>query len=97
MPTHTPGNGSGKFNVNTQDLGGWVRVFTDSMATVPDDVALFLSHALTEWFRQRPHLPMRTVIPITRDGRTVELNAWYDLGVFPELAGQHPRSGAASG
>jgi hypothetical protein len=21
-----PGNGSGKFNVHTQDMGGWVRV-----------------------------------------------------------------------
>jgi hypothetical protein len=34
MATHTPGNGSGKFNVHQADRGGWVRVFTDSTATV---------------------------------------------------------------
>jgi hypothetical protein len=97
MATHTPGNGSEKFNVHQADMGGWVRVFTDSTATVPEDLAVFLSHALTEWFRQRPHLRMRAVVPVTRDGSTVELHAWYDLGVFPDLAGQHPGPGAASG
>jgi hypothetical protein len=97
MSTHTPGNGSGKFNVHQADMGGWVRVFTDSTATVPEDLAVFLSHALTEWFRQRPQLRMRAVVPVTRGGSTVELHAWYDLGVLPDLAGQHPRSGAAPG
>ena len=74
MPTHTPGNGSGKFNVNQADMGGWVRVFTDATATVPEDLAVFLSHALTEWFRQRSQLRLRAVLPVTRDGTTVELH-----------------------
>ena len=52
MATHTPGNRSGKFNVHQLDMGGWVRVFIDPMATVPDDVAVYLSHALTGWFRR---------------------------------------------
>jgi hypothetical protein len=97
MAPHTPGNGSGKFSVHQRDMGGWVRVFTGPMATVPEDLAVYLSHALTEWFRQRPHLRMRTVVPISRDGTTVELHAWYDLWVFPDMAGQHPGLGAASG
>jgi hypothetical protein len=96
MATHPPGNGSGKFNVHQRDMGGWVRVFTDPMATVPDDVAVFLSHAMTDWFRQRPHLRMRTVVPVARDGNTVELHAWYDLGVFPDLARQQPGPGTAA-
>ena len=90
MAKHTPGNGSGKFNVHQEDMGGWVRVFTDPLASVPDDLAVYLSLALTEWFRQRPQLRMRTVVPVVRDGATVEMHAWYDLHVFPDLSGQRP-------
>src|SRR5262245_15326715 len=97
MATHPPGNGSGKFNVHQRDMGGWVRVFTDPITAVPADLPVFLCHALTEWFRQRPHLRMRTVVPITRDGTTMELHSWYGLGVFPDMAHQHPRQGTASG
>ena len=86
MATHTSGNGSGKFNVHQLDMGGWVRVFTDPMATVPDDVAVFLSHAMTDWFRQRPHLRMRTVVPVARDGNTVELHAWYEQHLFRDIS-----------
>jgi hypothetical protein len=90
MTIHTPGNGSGKFNVHQLDMGGWVRIFTDPTAGVPDNLAMCLSHALTEWFRQRPQLRLRAVVPVTRDGTTVELHAWYDLGIFPDLAGTAP-------
>ena len=82
----TQSNGSGKFNVHQQDMGGWVRVFTDPDATVPESFAVYLSDALTEWFRTRPQLRMRTVLGIVKQGNTVELHAWYDLHVFPELA-----------
>jgi hypothetical protein len=84
MAKHTPGNGSSKFPVHQQDMGGWVRVFTDKTATVPDDFPVFLSLALTEWFRQRPQLRLRTVVPICRNGNTVELHAWFELHVFPD-------------
>ena len=90
IPSDTKGNGSGRFNVHQTDMGGWVRVFTDPATEVPRDLAVYLSDALTEWFRQRPQLRLRTVLPVTRDGTTVELHAWYDLGVFPDLAGQQP-------
>jgi hypothetical protein len=71
-------------------MGGWVRVFTDHGAAVPEDLAVFLSLALTEWFRQRPQLRIRAVVPVVRGGETTELHAWYDAGVFPDLSGQKP-------
>src|SRR5262245_6260407 len=89
-PRRVPGNGSGKFNVHQQDMGGWVRVYPDAQATLPADLPVFLSHALTGWVRQRPPLRMRQVMAVTRDGDTVELHAWYDLHVFPDLSGQQP-------
>ena len=77
------GNGSGKFNVHSDDMGGWVRVHTDMKGTIPADLGLYLSLTLTEWFRQRPQLRMRCVVPITREGHTVELHAWFDCHTFP--------------
>jgi hypothetical protein len=83
----SPGNGSGKFVVHQRDMGGWVRIFTDPLAAVPEDLAVFLAHALTQWFRDRPHLTMRAVVPVARGGDTVELHAWYDQHVFPDVSG----------
>jgi hypothetical protein len=80
------GNGSGKFNVHSVDMGGWVRVHTDPLANVPPDLGLFLSSALSDWFRARPQLRMRCVVPISRDGNTVELHAWFECHVFPPTA-----------
>jgi hypothetical protein len=85
------GNGSGRFNIHCQDLGGWVRVYPDRTASLPDDFPVYLSHALTQWFRERPQLRMRQVVPIQRNGDTVEFHAWYDLGVFADLSGQQPQ------
>lgn len=97
MSKHIAGNGSGKFEIHQTDMGGWVRVHTDKMAAIPDDLAYFLSHALTEWFRQRPHLHMRAVVPVVRDGSTVELHAWFDLHVFQDLSGQQPAGDSGQG
>ncbi len=84
------GNGSGKFDIHQQDMGGWVRVYSDRNANLPDDFGLFLSTALTEWFRQHPHLILRCVTPIQRDGDTVELHAWYEAHLFVPLGGPTP-------
>jgi hypothetical protein len=89
------GNGSGKINIHQQDLGGWVRVFPDQSALLAEDLHVYLSHALTEWFRQRPQLRMRCVTGLVRDGNTVELHAWYDLQVFPDLSQQKPEQPSA--
>lgn len=58
------GNGSGRFNVHSVDMGGWVRIHTDKLAHVPDDLGMFLFSALADWFRARPQLRMRCVVPI---------------------------------
>ena len=90
---HKPGdgNGSGKFEIGHQDMGGWVRVSAGGH-NLPHDLPVYLSQALSDWFRQRPHLHMRCVVPIQRDGDTVELHAWYDAHVFPNIQGPKPQS-----
>jgi hypothetical protein len=88
---HGSGNGSGEIAVHQQDMGGWVRVFTDLSSTIHPDLHIWLSHALTAWFRARPQLRMRNVVSVTRSGDTVEMHAWYDLHVFPDLSGQNPK------
>jgi hypothetical protein len=83
------GNGSGKFEIGQQDMGGWVRI-VPGRQNLPDDLAVYLSRALSDWFRQRPHLRMRCVVPVQRDGDTVELHAWYEAHLFPPLQGPKP-------
>jgi hypothetical protein len=70
-------------------MGGWVR-FCAGKVNLPDDLPIFLSQALSGWFRQRPYLRMRCVVPIQQDGNTVELHAWYDAYVFQPLQGPAP-------
>jgi len=83
------GNGSGKFEIDQVDMGGWVRIHV-SGGNVPVDLPVYLPQALSDWFRQRPQFRMRCVVPIYRDGDTVELHAWYDAHVFPPLEGPKP-------
>lgn len=85
------GNGSGQISIHQQDMGGWVRIFTDKPATVMDDLAGYLSHALTEWFRQRPQFRLRSVVGVVKDGSTCELHAWYDMHLFPDLSANRPQ------
>lgn len=88
QPPH--GNGSGKINIHQDDMAGWVRVHTDKLPAIPEDLSLYLSLALTEWFRQRPQLTMVCVVPVVRDGSTIELHGWYTQHVFPDLSSQTP-------
>jgi hypothetical protein len=84
MKTRPQGNGSGKFEITQTDMGGWVRVFpAKEEDALREDLSLYLSQALTGWFRQKPHLYMKCVAPISRDGATVELHAWYDVHLVP--------------
>ena len=78
------GNGSGNFEVSTQDMGGWTRTSADHSGPTPDALARALSHNLTAWFRANRHLRIRCVVPINKDGDTVELHAWYDQVHFPD-------------
>jgi hypothetical protein len=87
------GNGSGKFNVVWTDMGGWLRVFAGSQ-DLPENLPEFLSHALTDWCRTHPQMRLRCVVPIQKNGNTVELHAWYDAHVFPELQRPIPKAGS---
>jgi hypothetical protein len=65
-------------------LGGWVRIVA-GRHNLPDDLPVHLPQALSGWFRQRPQLRMRCVVPVQRDGNTVELHAWYEAHLFPPV------------
>jgi hypothetical protein len=82
------GNGDAKLEVHVEDKGGWIRVFPARLHDLPDELPGVLSMVLTEWFRARPHYRMRTVCPITKEGMTVELHAWFDLHVMPTPPGE---------
>ena len=79
------GNGETKFSVGQADMGGWVRVFLET-GHPPGDLPVFLAQTLAEWFRQRPHLRLKCVVPIGYDGNTVEMHAWYEAHVFAPTA-----------
>jgi hypothetical protein len=79
------GNGSGKFEIGQHDMGGWLRVFVGH-GEAPADLHLYLSHALTGFFRKNAHLRVRFVVPIQKDGDTVELHAWYDQVQFQDVS-----------
>jgi hypothetical protein len=70
-----------RFEIIEEDMGGWVRVFL-GRGEPTGEVAKFLSHGLTDWMGKRPHLRVRFVVPINRDGDTVEFHAWYDQVLF---------------
>jgi hypothetical protein len=84
MITGPQGNGSGKFEINQADMGGWVRICAAKPEDCPrDDLAVYLSQSLAEWLRLKPHLRLKCVVPIDRDGSTVELHAWYEVHLLP--------------
>ena len=76
------GNGSSSVPIHGTDMGGWVRFFTDKPEPLPEAFPVFLSLALADWFRKRPQFYMRTVVPISKDGTTAELHAWYDVHIL---------------
>ena len=90
------GDGSGKFEIAQEDMGGWVKI-SAGRQDLPDDLPRFLSQALADWFRQRPRLRMRCIVPIQRDGDTVELHAWYEAHIFPPSPGAPRPSGHGGG
>lgn len=77
-------------------MGGWVRIVAGRQ-NLPDDLPVFLSQALADSFRQRPQLRMRCVVPVQRDGNTVELHAWYEAHVFPAAQGSRPEGSQVKG
>ena len=62
-----PGNGSGKFGVGVHDMGGWVRVKADGSPTGADELAVYLSHRLSEWLRENAHVRLLCVVPVSKE------------------------------
>lgn len=72
------------------DMGGWVRVYL-GRGEPAGETAGYLSDSLTHWFRDRPNLRMLCIVPVSRDGDTAELHAWYEDRVPPVTADQQPQ------
>lgn len=51
-------------------------------ATCPSTFA----HRLSHWFRENGHLRLLCVVPISKDGNTVELHAWYEQHLFRDIS-----------
>jgi hypothetical protein len=81
------GNGSGKFEINAMDMCGWVRVSCSNLSHAPDDLPIYLSHSLADWFRSCPNYLLQFVVPMIKDGKTVELHGFYLLHLVPPIAG----------
>ncbi len=74
-----------RFEIVQEDMGGWVRVFL-GRGEPTGELGKFLSHGLADWMRKRPQFRVRCIVPINRDGDTVELHAWYDQVLFPDTS-----------
>jgi hypothetical protein len=66
-------------------MGGWLRVWVDEGEPSPN-LPLYLSHALSNWLRNNPHLRCWAVVPVQFNGDTVELHAWYERTIFPDVS-----------
>ena len=71
-----------------------MRVFLEA-GHPPRDFAVYLSQTLADWSPARPAFRLKCVVPITRDGNTVELHAWYEAHIFNPTE-QAPRAKKAS-
>jgi len=74
-----------RFTIAITDMGGWVRVYLGS-GEPTGETALFLSRSLAEWMRENPHLRVRFIVPMSSNGDTAELHAWYDRTLFPDVS-----------
>ena len=84
-----------RFEIVQEEMGGWVRVFL-GRGEPTGEVGRFLSQGLTDWMCKHPHLRVRFVVPISRDGDTSELHAWYDQVLFPVIGPMaNPNAGKA--
>ncbi len=74
-----------RFNIIVKDMNGWVRVYLGSGETT-GEAAQFLSGSLANWMQLNPDLRVRLIVPISSNGDTAELHAWYDRTLFPDAS-----------
>jgi hypothetical protein len=56
-----PGKSSSRFNIESEDMGGWVRVYP--RGNPPDDLPVYLPLSLAQWFRDHPQLRLSCAVP----------------------------------
>lgn len=66
------------FEIDIEDHMGFVRVLM-GRGEPTGELAQFLSATLAGWIQQHPEVRILAVVPINRDGDTVELHAWFEL------------------
>jgi hypothetical protein len=84
------GNGAGVYQITTMDMGGWVRVFSARGGLAPADLPVYLSQALSDWFRAHSNHTLQFAFPVCDNGNTVELHGFYHTHVLPPLQGPQP-------
>ena len=67
-----------RYVINVDDLGGWVRVYLER-GEPACELSRALSGTLTEWIKKNPKLRVTNIVPVSRDGDTAELHAWYEV------------------
>lgn len=65
------------FEINIEDHRGYLRVFM-GRGEPTGELAPFLSGTLARWIENNPGQRIVAVAPISRDGDTVELHAWFE-------------------
>ncbi|HEY7309366.1 MAG TPA: hypothetical protein VH643_08425 [Gemmataceae bacterium] len=83
-----------RFQIHNMDLGGWIRFFTNSDSLGHPDLPFYLSYALMQWFRANPQYRLRFVVPISKEGTTVELYAFYEQHLFADRSGVQSEAGS---
>ena len=66
-----------KFEINIEDHMGFLRI-TMGRGEPAGELAQFLSATLAQWITDHPENYLLAVAPISRDGDTVELHAWFE-------------------
>lgn len=66
-----------RFSIVVEKKRNWIRVFMGK-GEPTGELSRFLSDALAQWIIDNPKLRIISVAPISRDGDTVELHAWFE-------------------
>lgn len=82
------GQASPVVKVNHSDLGGCVRFTPTAESLRHPDLGAFLALSVTQWFLERSHLRLSSVLPVVKEGNTVEMLAWYEQHGFPDTSGR---------
>jgi hypothetical protein len=70
----------GNVEIGFHDEGSYVRIISGPGADHAEDLPGILARALTDFFKKNPGKHLLFVVPINRDGTTVELQGWYEEG-----------------